>query len=351
MSISGNTSIVGNASVSGNTTLNGVININGNTVFTNETTQINSKTLIGLSGGIIDICGSSAVNICGGVINIASGTTNITGNISVVGNASLTGNTSLNGVFNISGNSVFTNDTTQINSKTLIGLSGGIIDICGSSAVNICGGSMNIRGETNINGNSSVSGNLVVSGNTIFNTSPIFNNIGTDTTTTQLYINNSGLITKGELPAQVSVPLTLSVNQSVYGKTMKKDSKQFNNLNDTLIKSSQVVSNINSAVSSQQTYTFGPSIPNRWVAVGNGTNSIAYSNDGITWTGVTLKNIFSTIGFGVAWNGIMWVAVGQGTHSIAYSYDGITWTGLGTSIFSTRGTGVAWNGKMWVAVG
>ena len=88
----------------------------------------------------------------------------------------------------------------------------------------------------------------------------------------------------------------------------------------------------------------------RFVAVGQGTNTIAYSADGITWTGIG-TSIFSTYGFGVAWNGTRFVAVGAGTNSIAYSADGITWTGIGTSIFSTQGTGVAWNGTRFVAVG
>ena len=86
-----------------------------------------------------------------------------------------------------------------------------------------------------------------------------------------------------------------------------------------------------------------------WVAVGGGTNSIAYSYDGITWIATT--SIFSSSGFGIAWNGTMWVAVGGGTNSIATSYDGISWIGLGTSIFSGSGNGIAWNGSMWVAVG
>ena len=85
-----------------------------------------------------------------------------------------------------------------------------------------------------------------------------------------------------------------------------------------------------------------------WVAVGSGTNSIAYSYDGITWMGLG-TSVF-TQGNGVAWNGTLWIAVGSGTNSIAYSYNGLVWTGLGTSIFTT-GNGVAWNGTLWVAVG
>ena len=94
----------------------------------------------------------------------------------------------------------------------------------------------------------------------------------------------------------------------------------------------------------EQVYTFGQSIPNRYVAVGRGTNNtLAYSSDGITWTGLG-SIIFSFSGYGVAWIGSRWVALGEGTNTIAYSSDGITWTGIGQSIFSITGLGVAWNG-------
>ena len=61
--------------------------------------------------------------------------------------------------------------------------------------------------------------------------------------------------------------------------------------------------------------------------------------------------MFSTAGYGVAWNGSLWVAVGEGTNTIATSTNGSAWTGRGTSIFSTAGRGIAWNGTLWVAVG
>jgi len=51
----------------------------------------------------------------------------------------------------------------------------------------------------------------------------------------------------------------------------------------------------------------------------------------------------------------MWVATGAGTaNTLAYSSDGIHWTGLGKTIFSGGsgfGYGVAWNGVMWVFLG
>jgi len=86
----------------------------------------------------------------------------------------------------------------------------------------------------------------------------------------------------------------------------------------------------------------------RFVAVGNGTNSIAYSDNGTSWTGLGLS-IFTT-GMCVSWNGTMFVAGGSGNNQIAYSYDGIVWIGLGT-LFTTTPHDVANNGTMWVMVG
>jgi len=86
------------------------------------------------------------------------------------------------------------------------------------------------------------------------------------------------------------------------------------------------------------------------VATGQGTNSLAYSYDGVNWTGLG-TTVFSTAGQAVAWNGVMWMAVGGGTNTLAYSFTGLTWTGIGTTIFTATGYGIAWNGQLWVAVG
>ena len=89
-----------------------------------------------------------------------------------------------------------------------------------------------------------------------------------------------------------------------------------------------------------------------WVAVGSGTNALAYSADGLVWTGSSTGNaIFTTRANSVAWNGTQWVAVGQGTNSIAYSADGITWTAISSTVFSTQGNSVAWTGSLWIAAG
>jgi hypothetical protein len=91
----------------------------------------------------------------------------------------------------------------------------------------------------------------------------------------------------------------------------------------------------------------------RFVGVGTGTNTIAWSHDGITWAGLG-ATIHTTAGNHVAWNGIRFITVGSGTNTIAHSSDGnsaATFTGLGAAIFSTQGNAVAWNGTRWVAVG
>jgi len=88
-----------------------------------------------------------------------------------------------------------------------------------------------------------------------------------------------------------------------------------------------------------------------WVGVGGAVNTLAYSNDGITWTNLG-RTIFTGYAYSVAWNGTRWIAVGDGSNSIAYSSNGTTWTGItgSKSVFSC-GENVAWNGTRWVATG
>lgn len=111
-------------------------------------------------------------------------------------------------------------------------------------------------------------------------------------------------------------------------------------------------------------YTAGNNRP--WVAVGSGSGTILYSTDGVTWTTVTNSlgtQLFSTSGYAVAYSPPpvdRWVFVGEGTNSLAY-VSGSTWTQasdfqkLGLTLFTTRGTGVVWGGpagqQKFVAVG
>ena len=88
----------------------------------------------------------------------------------------------------------------------------------------------------------------------------------------------------------------------------------------------------------------------RFVAGGTGvSNTLAYSNDGINWVGLGL--IFSTKCSGICWNGTRFVAVGTGASTVYYSNDGITWVAASGTVFGTTGNAVAWNGTYFVAVG
>jgi hypothetical protein len=89
-----------------------------------------------------------------------------------------------------------------------------------------------------------------------------------------------------------------------------------------------------------------------WFAVGSGTNTIAYSYDGISWTGIG-ATIFTTAGLSIGWNGTYLVAGGSGTNTFAYSTTGLTagtWTGTAL-ILTSQVNAVAWNGYLWVAAG
>lgn len=90
------------------------------------------------------------------------------------------------------------------------------------------------------------------------------------------------------------------------------------------------------------------------VAVGRGGNNIAYSWDGgLTWTGLGAI-LADTGGFSVIWTGTRFIATFQdntGTgNSIAYSNDGISWTGQGL-VLDPLVYGVASNNVVQIAVG
>jgi hypothetical protein len=67
-----------------------------------------------------------------------------------------------------------------------------------------------------------------------------------------------------------------------------------------------------------------------WVAVGSGTSyTISYSYDGINWTGVSNSlALFGSTGGAtdVVWNGTTFIAGGIGSNVLATSSDGISWT-------------------------
>ena len=94
------------------------------------------------------------------------------------------------------------------------------------------------------------------------------------------------------------------------------------------------------------------------IVLGDGSyNTMAYSPDGIRWTGDAGglgKLMFDGSGSRAAWNGSLWVAVGDPSGNgspIAYSRDGIAWTKADASGGLAVGRDVAWNGHKWIAVG
>lgn len=151
-----------------------------------------------------------------------------------------------------------------------------------------------------------------------------------------------------------------SVNQAVYGNTLKKNSILYNA--STVITGSNVLARLDySSTNSVQRYTFGNAIPNLWVAGGKsvqGTNSgfLIYSYDGINWNSNSSTFSFGEECYTVEWNGFMWVAGGGPinggtyTRTLAYSYDGINWSPAGFSFTKSCNT-VSWNGTMWLAGG
>lgn len=95
----------------------------------------------------------------------------------------------------------------------------------------------------------------------------------------------------------------------------------------------------------------GNKIPHGWFVPPPGfTSTLAYSYDGLSWTGLG-DSAFGFYCYAIATNGSIWVACGGNNNSMAYSYNGIDWTNLGRGIFSNHARGICWNGTMFVAVG
>ena len=86
------------------------------------------------------------------------------------------------------------------------------------------------------------------------------------------------------------------------------------------------------------------------ISVGTGAHTISYcAGDSLKFIGLG-NSIFSIAGHKTHYNGDTWVAVGEGVNTIAVSEDGINWTGKGM-IFGIRGKSVHYAKGMWIAVG
>jgi hypothetical protein len=92
----------------------------------------------------------------------------------------------------------------------------------------------------------------------------------------------------------------------------------------------------------------------QFVAVGGGgsTYNVMTSPDGVTWTGQTAADAF-TSWYSVTWSGTQFVAVGGGgsTYNVMTSPDGVTWTGQTAADQYTAWFSVTWSGTQFVAVG
>ena len=88
-----------------------------------------------------------------------------------------------------------------------------------------------------------------------------------------------------------------------------------------------------------------------WVVVGKGSYWVATSPDGLCWTG--RENTIMTECYDIAWNGTYFVAVGTGSSRMAKSIDGINWTAVSSvgSLFTTRIHAIEWTGNVWLAYG
>jgi hypothetical protein len=85
-----------------------------------------------------------------------------------------------------------------------------------------------------------------------------------------------------------------------------------------------------------------------WVATGNGTNSAAYSYDGINWTASYGGAFTFNPGYALVWNGTMWIVAGN--LNLFFSYDGIYWTATPVP-FNNGSVGIVWTGSNWIVTG
>lgn len=79
-----------------------------------------------------------------------------------------------------------------------------------------------------------------------------------------------------------------------------------------------------------------------FLAVGEGTNTIATSTDGNTWNGQGTSD-FSTAGHKAIWDGSKWILAGQGTNTLLYGTTGTSWTGVVSSPFTTAAYGLLYD--------
>lgn len=214
--------------------------------------------------------------------------------------------------------------------------------------------------------------------------------IGTTTPSVKLDIsgdlNTSGFATfnKIKITGSLQVPsgtiqnsfTTINMDSQISTTALNKQKKQSIPLaTSSILRTSDILAKMSGvSVGKTQVYGVGPSqsasYGNIVVAVGEGTNSIAYSlanpPTASTWVGIpNSTNTFTGTakGWGIAYGNGTWVAVGEGTNSIAYStmtppvaasWVGITSTNTSnviTNTFTTRGNTITYANGVWLAGG
>ena len=167
-----------------------------------------------------------------------------------------------------------------------------------------------------------------------------------------------GLIgVKGDTGATGPSSAVFSINQSVYGNTLKKNSILYNT--PTVITKSNILAKLDTAsTNGVQRYTFGNAIDGLWVTGGsNGQGMFLYSYDGESWNYNPTTFAFAEKCNTLEWNGFVWVAGGgyynqdNSPYTLAYSHDGINWSPVTNFTFTGSCNSISWNGTMWLAGG
>jgi len=185
-----------------------------------------------------------------------------------------------------------------------------------------------------------VFGNATVSGHINVPTQPLGTNDTTVATTAFVLANGGGGA------SQIS---TFDFFRPLF-PTNFKESIIFN-ASSTTITNVSIDAQLDGLPDHPQYISYGASIPNVYVAVGQGTvNTLAVSADGINWQGLR-NTIFSTAGYGVAYGGNRFVAVGEGTNQVAWSENGFIWNPVGAGLFSVHGRCAFFTGTRWLIGG
>jgi hypothetical protein len=270
------------------------------------------------------------------------------------GGATIAGTTTMTGPATISGLSTMNGGATIAGTTTMTGPA----TISGLSTMN---GGATIAGTTTMTGTATIGGNATISGS--------LNILNSNSTSNDTGITLNGVPIENKINSAVVINMDSQPAPSTALNRQKKQSIPLG-VASTLSTSDVVAKMSGVSVGKTQTYGVGPSqmasYGNIVVAVGEGTNSIAYSltNPPTASSWVGIPGIFSARGRNIAYANGTWVAVGDGTNSIAYSTmtppvasswvvipHGTNINGVVNTFSSSQGINIAYGNGTWVAVG